>query len=174
VATHISPPSKRQDYQNLLYPHWAWIHSCCRALGVQNHDLDDVAGEVLLKAYRSLPNFKGQSTFKTWLWHIIHNETMNFYRRKYRQKQREHGLTQHAKMNPMPDPADQMEHADTVAGLKQAINQLPSHWSTAIRLFYWNQQSTRAIAKAMNVNPGVVRIYLYRARNRLRELVPIT
>ena len=55
--------------------------------------------------------------------------------------------------------------------LHRAVDQLPSSWARAIRLYYWQSLSTREIARTMQVRDGVVRAYLFRGRNRLRTLL---
>ena len=42
------------------------------------HDVNDVAQEAMIKAYRALPGFRGESAFYTWLYRIAINTAKNF------------------------------------------------------------------------------------------------
>ena len=55
--------------------------------------------------------------------------------------------------------------------MRYAVDKLPESWARAIRMFYWQTKSTREIARDMDVYVGVVRAYLFRGRNRLRQML---
>ena len=45
-------------------------------------EIEDVAQEAFIKAYRALPNFRGDSAFYTWLYRIAVNKTINFLKQR--------------------------------------------------------------------------------------------
>jgi len=141
-------------------------------MGVNGHDLEDVTGNVFLKAYRGLPEFAGRATLRTWLWRITRNEVVSHYR-KAKQKDRQETVAYlHRHNGHTQDPAALAEKQDTHRTLTQALDRLPRPWATALHLFYWQHQSTQSIAHILEVKPSVVRAYLFRGRNRLRQLLP--
>jgi len=73
--------------------------------------------------------------------------------------------------NADPCPAQRAERREQVERLRDAMERLPHPWATAIRLYYWQDQSTARIAQAMDVSDGAVRVYLARGRGRLRALL---
>jgi RNA polymerase sigma factor (sigma-70 family) len=123
------------------------------------------------RAYGGLDGFKGSSTLATWLWAIAYRQGISCLRRQ----QREGGdlpqeeLASRAAGDPCP--AQRAERREQMGRLLDAIERLPRSWATAIRLYYWQDQSTARIAETMNVSDGVVRVYLARGRGRLRTLL---
>jgi len=55
----------------------------------RNHsDTDDLSQEVFLTAFQSMPGFRGKSSFSTWIYRIAVNLTLNFLRKRGREKNR--------------------------------------------------------------------------------------
>ncbi|RLT94773.1 sigma-70 family RNA polymerase sigma factor [Ketobacter sp.] len=59
----------------------ALMRTCTRYLG-SVHDAEEVVHEVMLKVFHGLARFKGESSFKTWLYRIAHNESMTWLRKR--------------------------------------------------------------------------------------------
>ena len=57
------------------------MRTCTRYLG-SLHDAEEVVHEVMLKVFHGLVRFKGESSFKTWLYRIAHNESMSYLRKR--------------------------------------------------------------------------------------------
>jgi RNA polymerase sigma-70 factor, ECF subfamily len=61
------------SFRSLIEPHRPALHAhCCRMLG-SPHDADDALQNTLLRAWRALPDFRGQSSLRTWLYRIATN-----------------------------------------------------------------------------------------------------
>ena len=143
---------------------------CCHRLQLPTDQIDDVVSDTFAKAYGGLAGFKGSSTLATWLWTIAYREGISYLRRRRREAEDlEEELTSRKAVD--PSPAQWAEGREQVGRLLDAIERLPRSWATAIRLYYWQDQSTARIAEAMNVSDGVVRVYLARGRGRLRALL---
>jgi len=145
-------------------------------------DAEDVAQEAFIKAYRALPQFRGDSAFYTWLYRIAINTAKNALAARDR--------------NPVTYDLDMQgndESADMVARLKDpetpeglalteeirstvnaAIGELPQDLRTAIVLRELEGMSYEEIAAAMDCPVGTVRSRIFRAREaidrRLREV----
>ena len=145
-------------------------------------DAEDVAQEAFIKAYRALPQFRGDSAFYTWLYRIAINTAKNALAARER--------------NPVTYDLDMQgndESADMVARLKDpetpeglalteeirstvnaAIGELPQDLRTAIVLRELEGMSYEEIAAAMDCPVGTVRSRIFRAREaidrRLREV----
>lgn len=166
-----STDAAQQDAFTALVQEQDWIQACCRSLGMRGHELEDVTGNVLLKAYKGLPAFAKRASLRTWLWRITRNEVMDHYRKAKRQNQQQIICQLRRQCARIQDPASLAEKEDTHRVLKQALSQLPPSWASALHLFYWQHQSTQSIAQILEVKPGVVRTYLFRGRKRLRQLL---
>ncbi len=137
-------------------------------------EAQDVAQEVFLKAYRALPNFRGESAFYTWLYRIADNTAKNYL---VAQKRRppgsdidlddaeQYGAELALRENATPEHLllrDEIEK--TVFG---AIEELPEDVRTAITLRELEGLSYEEIAQAMGCPVGTVRSRIFRAREAI-------
>ena len=131
----------------------------------------DVTQEAFIKAYRALPNFRGESAFYTWLYRIAINTAKNFL---VAQGRRPPGSDVDAETAEQLDVGVRLkEHAtpenylleDEIAQtVKRAIDDLPEDLRTAITLRELEGLSYEDIAKAMDCPVGTVRSRIFRAR----------
>ncbi len=74
----------------LLGRHREWLlKHCAFRLGNQ-HDAQDVAQQVILRAWRAIDRFEGRSAFRTWLYTIAENQCRSFAVKRMRYVQTEH------------------------------------------------------------------------------------
>src|SRR5689334_16903611 len=64
--------------------HFAFVWRCLRGLGVPQAALDDAAQEVFVVVHRRLPEFRGESSLRTWLYAIVRNVAANQRRGHHR------------------------------------------------------------------------------------------
>ncbi len=136
----------------------------------------DVAQESFLKAYRALPNFRGDSAFYTWLYRIAINTAKNYLVAQSRRPPDEDVDSTEAeqyegesdlKENATPERLllrDEIEHT-----VVQAIEQLPEDLRTAITLRELEGLSYEDIAVAMDCPIGTVRSRIFRAREAINK-----
>ncbi len=145
------------------------------------HESLDVAQDAFLKAYRALPNFRGDSAFYTWLYRIAINTAKNH-------------LVAQGRRPPDEDvDAQEAEQYDGQSGLKEyatpehlllrdeieqtvfrAIEDLPEDLRTAITLRELEGMSYEEIAQTMDCPVGTVRSRIFRAREAIdRKLRPL-
>ncbi len=136
----------------------------------------DVAQESFLKAYRALPNFRGDSAFYTWLYRIAINTAKNYLVAQSRRPPDEDVDSTEAeqyegesdlKENATPERLllrDEIERT-----VVQAIEQLPEDLRTAITLRELEGLSYEEIAVAMDCPIGTVRSRIFRAREAINK-----
>ena len=148
-------------------------------------EAEDVAQDAFIKAYRAIPQFRGESAFYTWLYRIAVNTAKNHLMAKRRRPsgsghyENDEGETFDETDNltdiNTPEAAyASREIADTV---NQAIDALPEELRTAIVLREIEGLSYEEIAQSMGCPIGTVRSRIFRAREaiagRLRPLLDI-
>jgi RNA polymerase sigma-70 factor, ECF subfamily len=145
-------------------------------------EAQDVAQETFIKAYRALPNFRGDSSFYTWIYRIGANTAKNYLVAQSRRPPGSDIDAQDAEQY-VGDPL--LRETDTPEGLAQrdeiektvfdAIEALPDDLRTAITLRELDGLSYEEIAQAMDCPVGTVRSRIFRAResidNKLRPLL---
>jgi RNA polymerase sigma factor (sigma-70 family) len=71
----------RAALEKLVLRHQAWIFNIAVRMVFRRQDAEDVTQEVLVKVITKLSTFKGESTFRTWLYRIAANHVLNMKRR---------------------------------------------------------------------------------------------
>jgi len=133
---------------------------------------DDLAQEIFIKAYFSLPKFKSESEFGTWLYRVALNHIKD-YLRKNKKRSREISLealggTGLAAENESSQEKDQTE--EKRRALVQAVLQrLPEKHRIILTLRDIQGLSYDEIARILRLSPGTVDSRLFRARKKLRE-----
>jgi RNA polymerase sigma-70 factor (ECF subfamily) len=149
-------------------------------------EIEGVAQEAFIKAYRALPNFRGESAFYTWLYRIAINTAKNHLVAQGRRAPTSTETDVEDAEN--FDDADQLRDVNTPESMLQsrqvgeavnrAIEKLPEDLRTAIVLRELEGLSYEEIAESMNCPIGTVRSRIFRAReaiaNELRPLLGTT
>jgi RNA polymerase sigma-70 factor, ECF subfamily len=144
-------------------------------------EAEDIAQEAFIKAYRALPQFRGDSAFYTWLYRIAINTAKNAVVSRDRSPI-EYDLDRSSEES--YDVQSRMKDAETPEGLvltdeirstvNAAIDALPEDLRTAIVLRELEGLSYEEIAATMSCPVGTVRSRIFRAREaidrRLREV----
>ncbi|MBU6218257.1 MAG: RNA polymerase sigma factor RpoE [Betaproteobacteria bacterium] len=147
-------------------------------------EIEDITQEAFIKAYRALPQFRGESAFYTWLYRIAINTAKNYLATKSRRPVTV-GEFQGADDGEFFDLGDVVEdnntpdavlHSRQVAeAVNAAIEALPEDLKAAITLREIEGLSYEEIAQAMDCPIGTVRSRIFRAREaiaqRLRPLL---
>lgn len=142
----------------------------------------DVAQEAFIKAYKALPNFRGESAFYTWLYRIAINTAKNhLVARKRRPLEYDVDLqdpTQYdmqARMSDVETPEGHAMGEEVRQVVSDAVEKLPEDLRMAIVLREIEGLSYEEIAQAMDCPVGTVRSRIFRAReaidSRLRPLL---
>ncbi|CAM8637268.1 RpoE DNA-directed RNA polymerase specialized sigma subunit, sigma24 homolog [Burkholderiales bacterium] len=147
-------------------------------------EIEDITQEAFIKAYRALPQFRGESAFYTWLYRIAINTAKNYLATKSRRPVTV-GEFQGADDGEFFDLGDVVEdnntpdavlHSRQVAeAVNAAMEALPEDLKAAITLREIEGLSYEEIAQAMDCPIGTVRSRIFRAREaiaqRLRPLL---
>jgi len=146
-------------------------------------EAEDIAQEAFIKAYRALPQFRGDSAFYTWLYRIAINTAKNAVVSRDRSPI-EYNIDRNDATEESYDMQGRMKDSETPEGLvltdeirrtvNAAIEALPEDLKTAIVLRELDGLSYEEIAAAMDCPVGTVRSRIFRAREaidrRLREV----
>jgi len=141
-------------------------------------EVADVTQEAFIKAYRAIPNFRGDSQFYTWLYRIAVNTAKNYLVSKSRrpvssdvdiadaeQFSNNGGLVDEA------TPEDELLRDELQKVINDALGTLPGDLRTAVTLREFDGLSYEDIAAVMDCPVGTVRSRIFRAREFLDERV---
>lgn len=132
---------------------------------------DDLAQEVFIKAYFSLPKFKARSEFGTWLYRIAVNHAKD-YLRKNRNRMRDVSIEEVGEQRlasadkSLEDVRSEEERRALVLA---ALERLPEKYRVILTLRDIEEMSYEDISRILDLSPGTVDSRLHRARQKLRQ-----
>jgi RNA polymerase sigma-70 factor (ECF subfamily) len=140
-------------------------------------EVEDVAQEAFIKAYRALPNFRGDSAFYTWLYRIGINTAKNYLVALGRRPPTTGDVEAEDAENfeggellrDLNTPESQLATKQIVATVNSTLDALPEDLRTAITLREIDGLSYEEIAGVMNCPIGTVRSRIFRAREAIAE-----
>ena len=164
---------KDQDsmFMDWIGEHGASVMKVARAYTLTNEECQDLAQEILLQAWRSLPKFEGHASAATWFYRVALQTAMNWQRNDKRRRSRQKPLLEIQTLSSETmDSAQQAQHRDTVEQLYSAIHQLPKA-DTALVLLYLDDLSYREMSEVLGISESNVGVKLNRAKKALSELM---
>src|SRR5687767_7292449 len=140
-------------------------------------EIEDVAQEAFIKAYRALPNFRGDSAFYTWLYRIGINTAKNYLVAMGRRaptttdidSEEAEGFEDGEQLHDLNTPENEMMSRQVAETVNQTLEELPEELRTAITLREIEGLSYEDIANIMNCPIGTVRSRIFRAREAIAE-----
>jgi len=134
--------------------------------------VDDLAQEVFIRAYRSLGDFKGESSLYTWLYKIALNLCRNYYRTRGRRPAHEEldeadGATGFEAGGGTPE--DEVFRREFWDHLRLGLEELPAEQREAVVFCDLEGMSYEEMAGVIGVPIGTVRSRIFRGRRALQE-----
>ena len=137
----------------------------------RHQDVEDIAQETFIKAYRALPRFRGESAFYTWLYRIAVNTAKNHLAARPQRVQTVEldaedtdGGELAAALRQEDGPEDAAQSDELKAAIDAAIAALPEDLRSALTLREFNGLSYAQIAEVLDCPVGTVRSRIFRAR----------
>lgn len=137
-------------------------------------EVDELTQQVVLDCVRSLQNFEGRSSFRTYALAVARRRLYAFYRQRAKRPGVDIDQLSIAELAESPSSvrAREQEHIF----LLQALREVPLELQIVLELHYWESLSTMEIAEVLEIPQGTVKSRLRRAREavavRLRSLDP--
>ena len=137
-------------------------------------DAEDMAQEAFVKAYTSLPGFRGDSKFSVWLYRIVSNVCLDFLRRQNRRPASSLSLEdedgEESQMD-IPDesqsPEQLLERSLTQEAVQRGLQSLSEEQRQILLLREIQGLSYEEIAETLDLEAGTVKSRIFRARKKL-------
>ena len=147
---------------NLFYKR---IFRFCNFNTGNENTAQDICQETFLKAWKSLPNFsqKGGS-LQAYIFKIARNLIIDLSRKK-----KEERLSPYHDIEINYDLEEKIEKKDNIAKLHQAMAKLTETERQIIILHYFEDMTTREVAKVIGIKEGNLRVKTHRTLKKLKE-----
>lgn len=162
---------KRQAFTELMRRHQQKIYWTARRIVGDHAEADDVTQETFVKAFLSLGDFRGDSTFYTWIYRIAVNMSLNAVRRR----QVVDYLRESDIINRLfpegDDPHRRLEQLDVQSRLQRAVATLPEKQKAVFVMRYFEEMSYDEIAKVLKTSVGGLKANYFHALKKVQEFL---
>ena len=172
---HLIQRAQKGDpeaFATLVTEHQRYVYNLALRVLKNEEEALDLAQETFVRAWTALPNFRGQSKFRTWLYRIVTNLCYNRLP-NLRRSLNELGDDVIAELPEteiaFDNPAHGLESRELRSYLHQAIDRLDENYRLLISLRYQSELSYEEIATMLNLPLGTVKTGLFRAKEQLRR-----
>jgi RNA polymerase sigma-70 factor, ECF subfamily len=171
-----------EAYETLIARFQQPIYNLCYRLINDPADAADVVQEVFLKVFRSIDNFRGQSTLKTWIYRIAVNEAYNQRRWFSRHRRREVGLDDEDQASrpwldsisdPARDPYELALNEERHQLIESSLREINADFRTVVILRDLEDLSYEEIADVLQISLGTVKSRILRGRESLRRVLAV-
>ncbi len=154
-----------------LKQHSSSVIKVARAYTLTKEEGQDLAQEILLQAWRSMPKFEGKASPATWFYRVGLHTAMNWYRKDRPRRLHQKPLLEVQTLaEESADSAEKIEQHELLEQLYQAIHQLPKT-DVALVLLYLDEMSYREMASVLGLSESNIGVKLCRAKKALATLL---
>jgi RNA polymerase sigma-70 factor, ECF subfamily len=161
-----------EAFAALVEEHQRYVYNLALRVVKDENEALDLTQETFVRAWAALPNFKGQSQFRTWLYRIVTNLCYNRLpnlRRSLNDLGDDVIEDLPEAYSTFANPVLEFESNETRKNLYQAIEHLDENYRLLITLRYQNELSYEEIASTLNLPLGTVKTGIFRAKEQLRR-----
>ena len=151
-------------YQEKVY----WI---ARRVVDKHEDADDVVQDVFIRVYRSLPKFRSESGFYTWVYRIAMNVSLNTLRARRIKDFLPYEDSIDQQMDAAGHADEHVLREEYQQILKRAIERLPAKQKLSFTMRYYDEMPYEEMAKVLNKSVGGLKANYFHALKKIQEYV---
>ena len=164
---------ERDLYHDLIRPCEQLVFRTAYSLLRNEAEAEDAAQEAIIKAFRALRNFRGQSRFSTWVISIVFNEARARLRKKDRAATESYDDQEVVNPALLTDwreiPSEALEKQELIRHIEQAIDNLPLNYREVFVLRDRDELAIEEIASLLSITENLTKVRLHRARMMLQK-----
>ncbi|NLP06101.1 RNA polymerase sigma factor [Candidatus Fermentibacteria bacterium] len=155
----------RKAFSELVSSYSGFVYSLARRLVGDPEDAEDIAQEVFVKAWLNLGLMRDCSSFPSWLAAIARRASVDHLRKRHgRTSLGGEDIDDLGVSDPPPDTGID-------PGLERAMSALPERDRALLTMVYFGEFTHAEAGEVLGIPENSVRVYLLRARRRLRSLL---
>ncbi len=137
-------------------------------------DAAEAAQEAFFAAWRGLKNFRGDSSFSTWIYRLASNACVDLLRREGKRQAAVSLDDEELNLDlpsPLPSPQEEAERQELRKRIEAGLQALPPEYRAALVLREIQQLRYDEIGQVLNVDIGTVKSRINRGRKKLRSFL---
>ena len=153
-----------EAFREIFDRFYPMIHAFCYRSCLDQTQAQDIAQETFIKAARSLGTYRGDASFKSWLYRIAANAAQDWLRQKLRQTRLANAVAEQWAENSADCEPDHSR-------VTEALRALPDDLRLAIVLTYYEGMNHAAAAQVLGCAETTVSWRVFRAKRKLKTLL---
>ena len=172
----LAQKGSTNSFNKLVHKYHSRIYSLTYQMTSNREDAEDLTQEIFIKAFEALPRFKGRSSFYTWLYRIGINKTINYRKKRNRNRPLsidalDQDITYdevYAELDSKDSPLRHIGLNELQVKLNEAMQRLSLKHRTVVVMHDIEGIPHDEIAKIVGVSVGTIRSRLFYARRQLQ------
>jgi RNA polymerase sigma-70 factor (ECF subfamily) len=137
-----------------------------------NHEIvEDIVQEAFLKSYRDIQSFDVKKKFSSWIYRIVHNQSIDMARKHSRTTNLEEFEEIPDTRNLAQEIHEKLDSKEDERKLSEAISQLPPKYRDPIILKYYENKEYEEISDILKFPTGTVGTLISRGKERIRKAI---
>ena len=168
----------RAAFKELIKKHQGTVTGIIYRYTGNHNEVEDLAQDIFLKIYKAANSYAPRARFKTWLYKVVANHCLNFFRSQKR-KAFITSLDQSLSEDHNPhiqrtdaqkeQPEIMLQQQELQIALKKALSELPERQRMAVILHRFEGLSYKEVADTLGSSLSAVESLIFRAMNNLKE-----
>ncbi len=164
---------QRDDFRHLVDRHKDLVFAMIQRQVGDRGVAEDLAQEVFCRAYQYLKQFRGDSSFATWITRIALNQTNTYFAsRRFKEGRRTDSFDAQVHDLGSTDPEGRERMKEILEAFRSGLSELSPKLRDVLVLSAFEQKSYEEVAAILEIPIGTVRSRLNAARLQLRKFLP--
>ena len=172
----LAQKGSTNSFNKLVDKYHSRIYCLTYQMTSNREDAEDLTQEIFIKAFEALPRFKGRSSFYTWLYRIGINKTINYRKKRNRNRPLsidalDQDITYdevYAELDSKDSPLRHIGLNELQVKLNESMQKLSFKHRTVVVMHDIEGIPHDEIAKIVGVSVGTIRSRLFYARRQLQ------
>ncbi|HXX62581.1 MAG TPA: RNA polymerase sigma factor [Bacteroidota bacterium] len=160
---------RRQAFTELMRRYQQRVYWVARRIVGSHDEADDVVQEAFVKAYLALGDFRGDSSFFTWLYRITVNLSLNAVRKRQVMNYLHESELLSRILPSSDDPGRDVEQQETESALERAVARLPEKQKAVFVMRYYDEMTYEEIGRVLKTSVGGLKANYFHALRKVQE-----
>ena len=170
IASLKDESTRERAFQTLVNAYQERLYWHIRKIVMNHEDADDVLQNTFVKVWRSIGNFREESTLYTWLYRIATNESLTLiHANKRRSLMPMNDSSEFLMNNLTSDPY--FDGNDIQKKLQEAILQLPEKQRIVFNMKYFDEMKYEDMSEILNTSVGALKASYHHAVKKVEEYI---